>query len=369
MKKPSQLEGRAALYDPYLGTLGGGEKHILSILKVLEEEGYEINIFWNKNLQQEIEDRFSLQFKGKLKFLTDNFKTSSFPRTIRTLQKLKNFDYFFYVTDGSYFFSSARKNFVFSMVPDKKLYINSFINKLKTANYSFLTNSKFTQNWLNQWGVKSELIYPFINSEYLDQDVKKQKKENIILSVGRFYSHLHSKNQSMLINWFNKLQRMHSSVKKFKLKIAGGLMEEDKIYFNDLAKLTKNIPNIELQPNLSHLDLAKLYRKAKIYIHTAGFGVDEQRNPEKVEHLGITPLEAMANGCLTFCFNAGGPKELITNAETGFLYSSETDLNAKLIRIINNETQQLRIKSQAKKFVENNFSYEIFKKKVKEVIL
>ena len=41
---------RVALYNPYLDTLGGGEKHILSILDVFAEQGYEINIFWDKNL-------------------------------------------------------------------------------------------------------------------------------------------------------------------------------------------------------------------------------------------------------------------------------------------------------------------------------
>ncbi len=36
---------KAALYDPFLDVMGGGEKHILSILKVLEEKGFEIHIF------------------------------------------------------------------------------------------------------------------------------------------------------------------------------------------------------------------------------------------------------------------------------------------------------------------------------------
>ena len=44
---------RVALYDPYLDTLGGGEKHILSILEVFAEQGYEVNIFWDKNLTKE----------------------------------------------------------------------------------------------------------------------------------------------------------------------------------------------------------------------------------------------------------------------------------------------------------------------------
>lgn len=68
---------RAALYDPYLDTLGGGEKHILSILKALQDEDYEVSIFWNKNLQNQIENRFRLQFSSRLKFLPNVFARKS----------------------------------------------------------------------------------------------------------------------------------------------------------------------------------------------------------------------------------------------------------------------------------------------------
>ena len=105
MKNGSLAKRRIALYNPYLDTLGGGEKHILSILKVLEDEGCEISIFWDKNLQNEIQNRFALQFKNKLIFLPNIFKTKD---TLRTLKTLQTFDYFFYVTDGSYFFSPAK---------------------------------------------------------------------------------------------------------------------------------------------------------------------------------------------------------------------------------------------------------------------
>ena len=52
---------RAALYDPYLDILGGGEKHILSILKVLEDEGYEI-IVVDSESETETEEMISENF-------------------------------------------------------------------------------------------------------------------------------------------------------------------------------------------------------------------------------------------------------------------------------------------------------------------
>jgi len=357
---------RAALYDPYLDTLGGGEKHILSILKVLEDEGYQINVFWDKNLQPQIENRFRLQFVNQIKFLPNIFVKQN---SIGKLVTLKGFDIFFYVTDGSYFFSSAKKNFVFCMIPDKNLYKRSLINKLKTLNYRFITNSLFTQNWLNKWGVKSGVIYPYINKDFIDLKVNELKKENIILSIGRFYSHLHSKKQSILINMFNKLKQSNPMFKNFRLIMAGGLKEEDKRYFSKLQLTVKNSPDTLLKTNLPYDKLLELYKKSLIYIHMTGFGVDENKNPEQVEHLGIAPLEAMVSGCLTFCYSAGGPKEIIKDGENGFLFKTQEELSKKLPPVLLNPALQARIKNRAKQFVQDNFSYETFKKKVKEVIL
>ena len=352
---------RAALYDPYLDTLGGGEKHILSILKVLEDEGYEINIFWDKNLQNQIENRFRLQFVNKLKFLPNIFTSSVFTK----LKELRKFDMFFYVTDGSYFFSSAKKNFVFCMVPSKNLFQMSLFNKLKTFNYNFIANSFFTQNWLKKLGINSKVVYPYINKEFIDLKVEDLKKENIILSIGRFYSHLHSKKQSILINLFNKLRQINPLIKNFKLIIAGGLKEEDKSYFSQLQSTIKNTPDITLKTNLPYDKLLELYKRSLIYIHMTGYGVDEVKNPEQVEHLGIAPLEAMISGCLTFAYNAGGPKEIITDGKNGFLFNTQEELAKKMSSIVSNPNLQ----TQVKKFIQDNFSYEIFKKRVKEVLL
>ena len=95
----------AGLYDPYLDVMGGGEKHILSILQVLEKEGYDISLFWNQNLTSSIKNKLNLQFKTLHLFQT--FLLLLLP--VEKIKVLKNFDLFFYVTDGSYFVSSAKK--------------------------------------------------------------------------------------------------------------------------------------------------------------------------------------------------------------------------------------------------------------------
>jgi len=356
---------KVGLYDPYLDTLGGGEKHILSILEVFAEQGYEINIFWDKDLTKEIKDRFSLHYINIMKFLASPFKKDSSPlQTLRTLRTLKTYDYFFYVTDGSYFFSSAKKNFIYAMVPDKKLYSLNLINRLKLINYQFITHSLFTQKWLKKFGIESKVITPYLDDQLINQNVDFSKKEKIILSVGRFFSHLHSKRQDLIIQAFKKLKVKSKKFSDYKLVLAGGLKKEDQLYFNELKELANNDPSIIFKPNVKLYELYKLYGLSTFFWHFTGFGINEEKNPELVEHFGITPLEAMASGCITFAYSSGGPKELIKDSKNGFLFSDVNELIDKMVKVNSNEVLKEKVINNGKQFVKDNFSYGVFRNKV-----
>ena len=356
---------KVGLYDPYLDTLGGGEKYILSIMDVFVDLGYEINIFWDKNLNKEMKKRFAFQCINTLKFLPNIFKNNSYPlKTLRTLRTLQTFDYFFYITDGSYFFSGAKKNFVYAMIPDKKLYSLSLINRLKLTNYQFITHSIFTQKWLKKFGIKSAVIMPYLDNKLINQSINFEKKEKIILSVGRFFSHLHSKKQDLMIKAFKDLKNKSKEFANYGLVLAGGLMKEDQEYFDSLKKLAGKDDSIIFKPNVELYELYRLYRLSTYYWHFTGYGVDEEKNPELVEHFGITPLEAMASGCLTFCYKAGGPRELINDNENGFLFTSSDELIDKMIEVDSNITLKEKIINNGKLFVKENFSYEVFREKV-----
>jgi len=350
----------AGLYDPYLDTLGGGEQFILSILKIFAEKDYQVDIFWDKNLSSEIKKRFSLSVK--LEFLANIFKQRL--NIGQKLTVLKKYDAFFYIPDGSYFFSSAKKNFVFCMVPKKELYPVSLINKIKTFNWKFLAISKFTQENLSRWGIKSQIIDPYVNDSFFNS---VQAKEKTILSVGRFFGHLHSKKQEIIIEAFKKLKKLEH-FKDFKLVLAGGLKKEDEAYFLKLKNMAENDPSIIFKTNIAFEELLTLYQRSLFYWHFTGYGLDDQKNPELVEHLGITPLEAMASGCLTFCYNAGGPKHLIKNNETGYLFDNKEELIEQMQSVIADQNKQNEIKTQAKQFVEENFSYKVFKTKVIKIL-
>lgn len=356
---------KIALYDPYLDVLGGGEKHILSIVKSISENS-DIDIFWDEDIYKDIKSRLNISFSTPLVFKKNIFYKKQ--NILQKLNILKEYDYFFYITDGSYFFSSAKNNFIFCMIPDKKLYKMSFLNKLKTSNCRFISNSEFTKQWLQTWGVSSEVIYPYIDQEFINYDISTIKKEKIILSVGRFFKHLHSKRQDLLIKCFIKLKKENVMFSDYKLILAGGVKKEDENYFLSLKKELKSDESVEFKTNISFKELFNLYKKAEIFWHIAGFGIDETKNPELTEHFGLSPLEAMAMGCITFGYNAGGLKESIENDKNGFLFNSTSELIDKTRNTTMNKEITNKIRKNAKKTVSEKFSINQFNKMVSSVI-
>lgn len=346
---------KIALYDPYLNILGGGERYVLSILKVFENNGFDVFVFSDSQVNSGIKNKLGLNFRS-LRFLPNIFQNNS---PVEKLANLKQYDYFLYVTDGSYFFSSAKKNYIYAMVPKQSLYSKTFIDRLKRCNFTFITHSRFTQDRLNSWGIQTKLLYPYTD---MPKTVQVLKKEKIILSIGRFFKHLHSKRHDLAIQAFKRLKR-NTAFRDFKLIIAGGLQKEDQPYLEELKLLAKD-STIELLPNVPYTKLVEYYKKSLFYWHFAGFGIDENTHPELVEHMGISPIEAMASGSIPFCYSAGGPKEIISQGENGFLFHSEDELIKQMRNLTMNSAKILSMQKQGIEFSQHNFSYSVFEKNV-----
>jgi glycosyltransferase involved in cell wall biosynthesis len=353
---------KVALYDPYLDTLGGGERHILSVMQVLERErSYEPSVFWHQDLGADIASRLGLRFE-KLTFRSSLF-TSAGTSLVDRMLALREFDIFLYVTDGSYFFSGARDNVVFSMVPRRDLYPSSLVSKLKTANYRFVCNSDFTRHHLATWGIHADVLYPYLAQPFIDRATAPtpatRKKQNTILTVGRFFDHLHSKRQDIAIEAFRELRKI-PSFKGSRLVLAGSALPSDMPFVEKLRGMIGDDPDIELALNIPFEDLLTRYDDAKYYWHFAGYGIDEEAHPEQTEHLGITPLEAMAAGCIPFCYAAGGPREIIRPGTTGFLFAEIPELLAACEAVDADSAAAARMVRNARDYVIEHFTYERF---------
>lgn len=310
------MKKRIGIYSPYWSIFGGGERYLLTIAQYLSRE-HEVDLYADKSLKRKF-----LSFLGipldRLHILNEEiFKENIFSKFTSL-----RYDRFIYISDGSLFFPYSQKNFVIIQSP---IHIpkSSVLNKLKFINTEIICYSQFMKNIIyNRLGKISHILPPGIDTKIFKCDFTQ--KENVMLSVGRYFQYPHNKKHDYLIKVFNK--NIGKSLKGWKLIIAGGLTERSgKKILEDLHERSKGKP-VEIFVNPPFTTLVKLYKHAKIYLHAAGFGENEKEYPERMEHFGITTLEGMASGAVPVVFNAGGQKDIIQNGKNGFLWNTEDEL-------------------------------------------
>lgn len=351
---------KAGIYDPYLDTLGGGERYTLFFALCLVRLGYKVDVFWNeKSIKEKIKKRFGFDVDNL------NFVDNIFDQDRKTKQKLmENYDLIFFISDGSIPSLKAKKNILHFQVPFHDVGGRKIINRLKSRNISLIIcNSFFTKKVIDkEYGVRSEVLYPPVDV----QSFKPLKKENLIIYIGRFTKLIHSKRHDILVKNFIKMfEEKNSRTKNWKLILAGA-DEEGEEYVAELRKMAKGYP-IEILTNPCFNDLKRLCGRAKIFWTAAGFGFDEEKQPEKVEHFGITTVEAMASGCVPVAINKGGQKEIIENGKSGFLWNTEKELIDKTLELIENENKWLKLSVAAQKRAQE-FSEEKFCQRLREMI-
>lgn len=343
---------KIAFYSPYLPKhTGGGEKYLFDCAKILQEEGMEvfIAISGERSLLATEVSEIKKKYEDFLNYSLDgiNFISSPLFTEANFLAKIlwtAKFDVLYYQTDGSLFFSLAKKNILHIQVP-LRLNKSSLIEKLKLANWKIKnTNSEFTKKYIEKfWQTKIDFVHqPYVNAqEFSNTGNWQNQKENIILSVGRFFCQLHSKRQDILVDFFKDLVALDpQTLSTWKLVLLG--KKEDEEFAERVASLTQNL-KIEIIHDASRTDLLKLYGKASIYWHASGFEIDEEVEPEKVEHFGISTLEAMAAKALPIVINKGGQKEILGEGLSSCLWDDKNDCLAKTLELIKNKTEREKL--------------------------
>lgn len=322
---------KALIFDPYLDTLGGGERYSLIFALGLLSSGYSVEIAWkDPNTLRDAEDRFGLDL-SKIKVNKKAYdlcvgKTSLIRKFLFTI----HYSLIFWVSDGSLPFLFSKNNLVHFQVPFMNVGGNHFVNKIKSLFiHKFVYNSIFTAQVHEKHFSKrkSYVLYPPIDVD----SFKQGKKENVILSVARFDSPSHSKRQDILIDAFKTLNKLHPD---YQLILAGG-SQGGSDTLEKLKEKAEFLP-IKFVVNPDFNKLKDLYAKSKFFWHAAGFEINEQTDPEKVEHFGMTTVEAMAAGCVPLVIGKGGQKEIISEG-TGFLCQDAGEIAKNTKTLIDND--------------------------------
>lgn len=341
---------RAAIFNPYLDTLGGGERYTSVFAMVLAKNGYDVDLEWKEEgIKNTLEKRFGIKLGGV--------------RVVKDIKRGDGYDLCFWVSDGSIPLLQARNNTLHFQVPFHGVGGRSLLNRMKLFRINkIVCNSNFTKSFIDkEYGVNSIVIYPPVNVE----SIKPKRKENLILFVGRFSQILQSKGQDVLIKAFRKMYDY--GLKDWKLVLAGGTEIGVGDYIEKLRKMASGYP-VEIIESPDFKTLKDLYGKAKIYWSASGFGVNEDKNPEKVEHFGITVVEAMAGGAVPVIYNSGGHKEIVEENVSGVLWETINSLTKETWNIVKDERFLRRFAIESRKSSEK-YSVDSFERRIVSEIL
>jgi glycosyltransferase involved in cell wall biosynthesis len=394
-----EISNKVILYAKYLDTLGGGELQALKLYEVIRElSGKEGIILSPTNITKEqLKNRFDVNLKKTELIQIPNLPTIP--------KEFHNCSVFINGTDRSLIQGIGKKNILLVFFPIEPHILaipaNIFSKVFETihkptkiklfslgANYlaaykslkhldsynTIFSNSQYTQSWIKKyWNKDSEIIYGPAN---INEFINKEKKQNKIIAVGRFFQggklvKSHNKRQDVLINAFKKLvddNKGNGMIHHVELNLVGslGTNQRDKEYLQSLKDLAEGY-KINFKVGASFSELKALYAQSKVFWHAAGFGVDEEKNPEQLEHFGLTTVEAMAAGCIPVVINKGGQKEIVQEGENGFLWEDEDEFVDKTLNILAGKVKEEELRKNAIKS-SKKYSMEVFESKVKEVL-
>lgn len=326
---------KIGIYDPYFDSYGGGERYMLTAAEHWSKK-HDVSVFWDESgMLSQAEKRFALDL-SHVHTTPNVFKNGSL---VKKLIASSGYDLIFFLSDGSVPSTLARCNLLNFQVPFPHIPMTSW---KRTRYQAVICYSEFTKKLLDPTiGIPVHVIYPPIDGEKLTIG----RKEKIILSVGRFNSLYSVKKHDVLIETFKKAIK-NKAITGWKLVLAGGVLDTDWAYFKSLQNVAEGFP-IEFYPNCSFEELKKLYSVASIYWHAAGFG---ETDPQRMEHFGITTIEAMASGCIPIVFAAGGQPEIIgKNGQNGFLWNTTNELLDMTKRILKDDALTKRMRKNAVK--------------------
>ena len=357
---------KALFYSPYLDSLGGGERYVLTLVEALNKQGWETDLLWEgEPVSKEVKEKFGIDISGTKYVSLAKATLSSENFVLKLLDRYKfmrEYDLVFWLSDGSMPLLFGRKNLIHFQSPFRGVGGGSLFSQLKKLKVDeFVVNSEFTKKFIdNEFGIGSVVIFPPVEVGEITPD----KKENAILYVGRFSNLMQLKGQELVLKAFKEL--CDTGVKNYQLWLAGSTGVGTGKLLGNLKSEAINYP-VEFFENAGWADLKSLYGRAKFFWSASGYEADEENEPEKCEHFGISLVEAMAGGCVPIVTNRGGYKEIVVAGRSGILWNSQSEWLNETTRLMNDDKLVAELSKSAVERAED-FSKEKFVKKFMEVI-
>jgi glycosyltransferase involved in cell wall biosynthesis len=206
---------------------------------------------------------------------------------------------------------------------EKLKYVHGYNKILNTINghtyymprppFNVVTGSKWWQQDALNHGLKTEMVYWGVDTEFYTPE---GEKEDYYLWIARFHP-------DKGLDWALDLAECIG----FNLKVAGSLNFADhQVYgqkYIERIKKMKNVEYVRLPLDSTHHEKKReLYRKAKAFLYPVQYQ----------ECFGMVVVEAMACGCPVIATSNGSMPELIDHEVNGFLCNSKTEFGEVIMK-------------------------------------
>jgi GT2 family glycosyltransferase len=366
---------RVGIYDHAGHFAGGGQRYVAELAAIMQER-YDVTYIFNRevnladykewfdiDLSQSAVKLINIPFFDKKKTLTPNehMVLTQNSNTFDVIAK-ESLDYDIFV--------NANMLGKVNPLAPVSIFVCHFPDQEKGRFFQvdkydhLIINGDYTGEWVEKrWQLKpTTRIYPPINM--FNPDSSAQKKETFILSVGRFEVS-GSKKQRELVQTFAEMCRTHpEKTRGWKLVLVGG-SESDNKYLKEIEKIVADSQcPIEVRPNILVDEVRDLYRRAAVFWHACGL---DETLPERVEHFGMTTVEAMQNYCVPIVIDGGGQREIVEHGDSGFRFSTLEQLAELSISVMENPEHCQKIAEQA--FVRSQlFNQDVFRSNVERLL-
>jgi glycosyltransferase involved in cell wall biosynthesis len=348
---------RIALYSPYFGsTIGGGEKYLALTARALHDAFPQHNVAIVSPVpvdQIRYERMLNLDLSG-IRLVATNRRITHVHRFLNSLGPLRplrnrvlgaqarrhtsGYDLFLAMVYAIPVRSKAKASVILCQFPYRE-------PGSELADYELIIcQSRYVRGWIHQyWGREALVVNPPIDVPVADIDW--ERKERMIVSVGRFFVGGHSKRQDLLVETFIRMCR--AGLSGWELHLAGSVHDDAQHagFFDQIQAAAGGYP-IHLHPDADFGEVQELYSRAAIYWHAAGYGLGD--DAMSAEHFGMTTVEAMAHGAVPVVYDRGGQREIVEHQATGFVWSSLEELERWTAALIADSDRRASMGSAAR---------------------
>jgi glycosyltransferase involved in cell wall biosynthesis len=235
------------------------------------------------------------------------------------------------------------------------------VSEVLDSYQAIAANSEYTAEWVERlWGRAATVLSPPVLMR------EPGSKRPIILAVGRFFPYHggHSKKQLELVHAFRLA--CARGLDGWELHLVGGCKPEERGYVEDVRRAAVGLP-VKFHVNAPGDDVAELFASARLFWHGSGLGEDVERHPNRLEHFGITVVEAMSAGAVPLVYERGGPAAIVRAHRCGRVYSTIEQLADSTIELVRSPDELDRLAAAAREGA-HDYAFDRFSQRTRELV-